>query len=281
MTVFAPDAYLEIRRGLFDPTLGYGGTDWGREVLGPWLDGHQGVLAALREAGRPETASRILAPTDRWALYAFSRLADVLILPRQPAPADQDHPQDWIPARAFEQFVAATGRAVADGRTFHPFLHEIVAVEPSEDPRMPPEVVARWWPGWFVGSLLMVRAGVTVRAGSHHLDPTVATSSTMYWASRRRHRPAGDLSHGWGGESLWRTGFRRDYWLPDRLTYNVDAALEPAVERPGGMPFNRDVELLRHRCATLVDEHEEQWPWKNHHDEPVPVGIVDAAPPPP
>lgn len=264
---------------MFDPTLRYGGEHWGREVLQPWLDSHPSILAALREAGRAELATRAMASTDRWALYALSRLADVLILPLQPASTDPDHPQDWLPASAYGQFVAATGHPVAAGPAFHPFLHEIVAVEPCDDPRTPPEVVARWWPGLFVGSLLIMRAGVTVRAGSNHLNPVVATRSTMYWASRRRHRPASDLSHGWGGESLWRTTFRRDYWLPDRLVYNVDAALEPAVEHPGGMPFNRDGELLRHRCATLVDEGEEQWPWENHHDEAIPACLAVEVPP--
>lgn len=96
-TVFAPDAYLQIRRGLFDATLGYGGEHWGREVLEPWLDSQQSILAALREAGRAEMATRAMASTDRWALYAFSRLAEVLILPLQPASTDPDQPQGRLP----------------------------------------------------------------------------------------------------------------------------------------------------------------------------------------
>jgi len=50
----------------------------------------------------------------------------------------------------------------------------------------------------------------------------------------------------------------------------VDAALNPKPEHPGGMPFNRDVDLLRHRCRTLVDDQEEQWPWESHHTDPLP-----------
>ncbi|MEV4706843.1 hypothetical protein [Actinoplanes sp. NPDC049316] len=100
----------------------------------------------------------------------------------------------------------------------------------------------------------------------------MATTSPLYWASWRRYRPAVDLSHGWGSNSRWRTSFRRDYRLTDRLAYNVDAALDPQQEHPGGMPFNRDVDLLRYRCATLIDHDEEQWVWENHHAEPVPGG---------
>jgi hypothetical protein len=276
MTVFTSEAYHDIRQGLYEPTLEYSGSDWGCDVFDPWRDRHQHILEALCEAGRPEMASQVLADTDGWALYAFSRLVDLLILPLQPCSTDPDRPHDWLPNQAYHQFITATGRPVADVRAFHPFLHEIVAVEPSADPAAPPQVVARWWPGLRVGSLLMMRAGVTVRAGTDHLDPAVATTSTMYWASRRRHRPACDLSHGWGSNSLWRTSFRRDYWLTDRLLYNVDAALRPKPEHPGGVPFNRDVELLRHRCSTSVDGGDDQWPWENHHEEPVPTDLLSA-----
>lgn len=274
MTVFAPEAYHDIRQGLYEPTLEYDGGDWGRDVFDPWRARHHAILAALSEAGRPEMASRILADTDRWALYAFSRLTDVLILSLQPPSTDRDRPQDWLPPQAYHQFIAGTGRPVTGGQAFHPFLHEVVAVEPADDPTTQPQVAARWWPGLMVGSLMMMRAGVTVRAGVDHLDPAVATKSTMYWASRRRYRPACDLSHGWGSHSRWRTSFRRDYWLTDRLLYNVDAALQPKAEHPGGVPFNRDTDLLRHRCSTLVDWDDEQWPWKNHHNEPVPAALV-------
>jgi hypothetical protein len=121
-----------------------------------------------------------------------------------------------------------------------------------------------------IGSLMLARAGMTVHAGAEHLDPAVAAGSTLYWAWRRQYRPVADLSHGWGGNSQWRTTFRRDYWTSDRLVYNVDAALDPTPEHPGGMPHNRDRELLRHRCSTLTDQSDEQWVWHHHHTEPAP-----------
>lgn len=274
--MFASDAYHDIRQGLYEPTLEYSGSDWGRDVFDPWRNRHHPILTALSEAGLPEMASHVLDDTDLWALYALSRLTDLLILPLQPASTGPDRSPDGPPRRAYPQFIAGTGTPVADVETFHPFLHEIAAVEPSDDPGTLPHITALWWRGLKVGSLQMMRAGVTVRAGSDHLDPTVATTSTMYWASRRRHRPACDLSHGWGSNSLWRTSFRRDYRLPNRLLYNVDAALQPKTEHPGGVPFNRDVALLQHRCSTLVDCGDDQWPWENYHDEPVPTDFVTA-----
>jgi hypothetical protein len=267
--VFPDGAADEIRFGLFDPTLGYTGVDWGRDVFEPWTAANQPILAALHDVGRPAMASVELAVEDLWTLYAFSRLVDMLILPLQPPSTDPDRPYDWLPRAAYQQFVTAIGATFPDTDTFHPFLHEIVAVEPAGRAPAPPKLVGRWWPGCLVGSLLLNRAGVTVRAGADHLDPVVATTSTLYWASRRRHRPAADLSHGWGHNSLWRTKFRRDYRLPDRLAYNVDAALNPIPEHPGGMPYNNDVDLLRHRCSTLTDHGDEQWVWQSHHSEPI------------
>jgi hypothetical protein len=64
-------------------------------------------------------------------------------------------------------------------------------------------------------------------------------------------------------------GFAATTGLPDRLTYNVDSALDRKAEKPGGMSYNRDVDLLRYRCALMVADEEEQWPWEGHH-EPLP-----------
>ncbi|WP_438870823.1 DUF6183 family protein [Paractinoplanes ovalisporus] len=128
-----------------------------------------------------------------------------------------------------------------------------------------------------IGSLMLVRAGVTVRAGARRLTPGVATGSTLYWAWQRRHRPVADLSHGWGSNSQWRTRFRRDYWLPDRLAYNVDADLKPAKAHPDGARDIVDVDLLRYRCSTMTDLGSEQWVWPEHHSEPAPF-TLDSTP---
>ena len=263
MRVFEPEAYHQVRHGLYEPTLTFAGEDWGREVLEPWLAAHQPILTALHRIGTPEMACVLVEDEDQWALYAVSRVAETLALPHQPPATNPDRPQDWLPHDAYQQFITAIGGTVPHGRRFHPFLHEIVAVEPADDPNEPTSPSSTWWPGCLIGSLLLLRSGVTVRAGAEHLDPTVATTSTLYWAFRRRYRPASDLSHGWGSNSQWRTDFR----LPDRLAYNVDAALDPKAEHPDGASFNRDLDLLRHRCSTLDDEEDEQWPWHNHHAE--------------
>ncbi|MFV2115324.1 hypothetical protein ACFHW0_23715 [Micromonospora sp. LOL_025] len=266
--VFPESAWNEIRFGLYEPTLDYGGSEWGRDVLDPWVAANSPVVVALRQAGEAEMAAVSLGQEDRWALYALSRVVELLILPSQPPATGPDAPTDWLPPSAYGQFVTAIGGTFPEGEAFHPFLHEIVEVTPADDAQEAPLLVGQWWPGCLVGSLLLVRGGVSVRAGAHHLDPVLAATSTLYWAWRRRYRQVADLSHGWGGNSQWRTEFRRDYRLPDRFVYNADAALDATPPHSGGPPPNTDVDLLRYRCSTLVDHGDDQWVWGSHHTEP-------------
>lgn len=261
-TVFPAAAGDAIRFGLYEPTLHYAGAAWDADVLAPWVAENRATVAALHRVGDAGMASVALEPADLWALYALSRVAELLILPHQP-PADGP---DWLPLPAYRQFIGAFGATSPQIEGFHPFLHEIVRVEAAADRSEPPAVVAEWWPSCVVGDLLILRAGVTVRAGAGHLDPVTAAGSALYWASRRRYRPARDLSHGWGSNSQWRTAFRRDYRLGDRLLYNADAALDPGSQQPC------DPGLLRHRCSTLIDHGDDEWVWDGHHSEPLPAG---------
>ncbi|MFF0825106.1 hypothetical protein ACFYUR_32445 [Micromonospora haikouensis] len=267
--VFPNGAWQEVRFSLFVPTLDYGGSAWGQDVLDPWVASHSSVLAALRQVGEARMSTVALAREDLWALYALSRVMELLILPGQPPATDPGEPADWLASSAYGRFVAAIGGTFPEGEGFHPFLHEIVEVEPADDPQAPPVLVGQWWPGCLVGSLLLMRGGVSVRAGARHLDPALASTSTLYWAWRRRYRQVVDLSHGWGGNSQWRTAFRRDYRLADRLVYNADAAMDPTPPHPGGPDPCTDVDLLRYRCSTLADHGDDQWVWDSHHVEPM------------
>jgi hypothetical protein len=270
-TVFPDDSWHAIRFGLLEASRSYSGDMWGRDVLEPWTAANPATLAALQAAGRVEMASVALADEDLWTLYALSRLVELLTASRQPpAASPDDEPFDRVLApAAYRQFITAIDGSFPEVAGFHPFLHEIVDVEPADDPYESPSLVAEWWPGCFLGSLLLARSGVTVRAGARHLDPVVATTSTLYWAWTRRRRPVADLSHGWGSNSQWRTHFRRDYWLGDRLAYHVDAALRPALDRLSPEPApDVAVELVRHRCSLLVDHGPDQWVWDSHHTEP-------------
>nr|WP_052478366.1 hypothetical protein [Kibdelosporangium sp. MJ126-NF4]CEL17921.1 hypothetical protein [Kibdelosporangium sp. MJ126-NF4]CTQ90854.1 hypothetical protein [Kibdelosporangium sp. MJ126-NF4] len=143
---------------------------------------------------------------------------------------------------------------------FSPFHHEIFAVvqDPSATSVTVEEVL---WPGFWFGDLLFNRAGVRVRAPRYLIDATVATTSTMYFTSRREPRPTDDLSHGWGSHSQWRTSFHRFYADEDGLHLNWDGEVDIGYDPPGrsadqlddDVPLDQRRELLLHRCFVRSD----------------------------
>jgi hypothetical protein len=257
---------------LFDDLSETTTAGWGNEILQPWLEERQSVLAELRELGRSDS-HRVRVPDDGVhysaleGLYALSRVVDVLLLAFQPDKSDpgiSGHPlwRDAIPASsAWPDLCAALGAAPVAESSFHPFFHEIVSVEQSDDADEPPTVIDECWPGAIVGSLLLARAGVAVRAGAHHVDAGVAPNSALYWTWLRRNRRAMDQSHGWGHNSQWRTNFRRDYIADGYLHYNVDA--DPSAQSNDDLDDADRLDLLRYRCSIRTDLGPDQWPFDN------------------
>ena len=237
------------------------------------LEGRPEEVADIRQAGLP-SAHRVSYEVKRRAdgytrlerLYAVSRILDLLLLGFQDGPEDGELP----PLEAYASFCAALGARKIGGMGFHPFFHEVVEVRQAEDPGEAPTIVGERWPGYMLGSMLLARSGVVVRAGARHLVAGVADRSTLYWTFRRRSRDTNDLSHGWGHNSQWATDFRRDYMVDGFLHYNVDAAL--AAEEPDEPELDpaATVQMVRHRCSTTVDHGADLWPYDDHHVEPVP-----------
>lgn len=208
----------------------------------------------------------------------MSRVIDVLVSAFQP-----DNPDpgllDWTSGKpwwrgtipgtsAWPAFRAAIGAAPLAESSFHPFFHEIVSVQVSDDADEPPSLIGEYWPGALVGSLLVARAGVAIRAGAHHVDRDVASRSALYWAWWRRNRTAVDLSHGWGHNSQWGTDFRRDYVADDHLYYNVDA--DPSRRSDRDLNDADRLDLLRHRCSIRTDLGADQWPFDDTFVEQTP-----------
>lgn len=156
---------------------------------------------------------------------------------------------------------------------FSPFHHEIFAVvqDPGATSVTLEEVL---WPGFWFGDLLFSRAGVRVRAPRHLIDAAVATTSTLYFASRREPRPTSDLSHNWGSNSQWRTSFHRFYSDEDGLHLNWDGEVDigedpprrPADQLDDDDPLDQRRELLLHRCfvrSALPRDEDDRFP----HDD--------------
>ncbi len=232
-------------------------------MLRRWLVDHDDERVWLESLSTVATVSAF-DDEDLWRLYALSRVNDLLLLGSEP-PHD-----DYV------EVMTGLGMRIVKRDAFHPFFHEVVAIEASDDSSTPPRIQREIWPCLFLGNLLFSRAGCAIDAGRNHMDPTLAAHTTLYWTHRRSHRPVQDLSVGWGHNSQWRTPFRRDYWLGPTLHYNVDAHLDVraanlAFHNPAreDLPPDERVELLRHRCFVRTRKpHHDLWPYDDRLVEP-------------
>ncbi len=250
-------------RQLYDDMLDYEGDALFDDLLRPWLRAHDGErrwLDQLRERrGDPIPAVR---PEELWRLYALSRIVDLLQLSFAPPTADPAWNIAPVGADGFARFMAALGLEPVDRPAFHPFFHEVVTVDQDQAEDAAPTITGIYWPGYTLGPLLISRAGCGVRAGRRHMRKEVAEGSMLYWAHARNNRPAEDLGRGWGGNSQWRTSFRRDYALGGALHYNVDAAPVRGGDPDGDLGPAERAELLRHRCfVTCTRRSDDRWPY--------------------
>jgi hypothetical protein len=256
-------------RGLFE-TLAwhYEGENAYKDILLTWEDRVKSRLEWIRPYGEISARQRTLFQgktqhSDNldedvlyvlWELYALSRVNDELLLSFQPV---REKTEGWkqnfnptISLGEYGAFMSALGMSLTEKEVFHPFYHEIVRVEQSDNPLEPITILDTLWPCYMLGSMMFSRAGVTVQAGQHHIVKEIAENSTMYFTYRRRNRPTYDLSMGWGSNSQWRTDFRRDYEDEKAYYYNVDMTgeISPRYKERDDLMPDEQLELLRHRC---------------------------------
>ncbi|HWA60065.1 MAG TPA: hypothetical protein VG939_01760 [Caulobacteraceae bacterium] len=253
-------------RGLYNALLSGDDTP-AVEVLDAWLQADGGEERGWLEAfaGRRGDPIPPADEQDLWRLYALSRVQQILTLGFQPTRVVEDRPgcvppDDWskpISVSAYDKFLTALGFTRVE-RGWSPFFHEIVVVEQSADPDESASVVDELWPAHTLGPMLFSRAGVVVRAGKRRIDKAVAETSPLYWAFRRRNRSCVDASHGWGSNSQWRTGFRRDYALEGRLWFNVDARSHGAGRGDlDGVSAEEQEQIICHRCFVTTARTDE------------------------
>lgn len=275
-------------RALFHELYEYEGTRAYEEVLLPWLPRAQEAMAVLDRYGDPAAIAWRKDDPDpcnggdhRYYtclehLYAASRVSDLLLVPFEPIRPEllgntiRDG-EPWRPVAAITEaercawWQALGMTPISETQPFHPFYHEIVAVEQAEDPAEPISVMATIWTGFMLGQMLFARAGVAVRGGREQIVKEVAETSRLYWTYWRNNRCAVDRSHGWGSNSQWSTDFRRDYITHEAYHYNVDG-VEPLLDTHGQVDPEATtdevsprgaVEIMTHRC--LVTEPEGFW----------------------
>ena len=191
-------------------------------LLRDWAARHAAILGPYRKFQQLNALdnSYQFAPDELHSFYALSRICDVLVLPFQRGECWFD-----LSVEQFADFWQTLGVAASQPRDYHPFWCEIVACENGDDDDAPPQIQEIFWPALLWGELLICRAGVRLKAGKNWLNADVAASSPLYFASRRFYRARHDLSDGWGGNSQWRTTFRRDYPWNGNYVFNADGAL--------------------------------------------------------
>jgi hypothetical protein len=254
-----------------------------QDILFPWVKNAKHLMERLAPYGkieaklwRPEEEEEVEDDLYRW--YALSRVSDLLLLTLQSEKGEYDLGllNRNLPVRSlpflrpkveledYLHFFTELGMHTCDYPTFHPFYHEIVEVEQTEDPNVPIEILEVFWPGLLFGQLLFSRAGVKVRGGGKSISKELAEQSTLYFTYVRRHRPTSDLSHGWGHNSQWRTTFRRDYTDDSFFYYHVDGKYD--LSRPDWTMEKRElttakflsraerIELLVNRCLIITQK---------------------------
>ncbi len=214
--------YLSEFRELYDALLGDEDGSVA-SILASWADSNRAVLEPYRKFQRFNALDNIysLEDAELWSLYALSRVCDTLLLPFQSGECWFD-----LSVEQFSDFWQKLDVAVSEPREYHPFWCEIVACENGADDDELPRIEELFWPALAWGDLLICRAGARVRAGRNWMRSDVAGVAPLYFASRRNYRAAHDLSHGWGGNSQWRTAFRRDYVWNEHYVFNADGELD-------------------------------------------------------
>lgn len=243
------------------------------------LDEAQQTLETLKLCGEIQARHlhRDIIIEHLWELYAFSRASDVLLLPFQKGDYDGS---SWagpnLTPDERDSYLVSLGLSPIARKTFHPFFHEIVEVVQSSDAAEPISFDTVLWSGFMLGSLLFCRAGVRVRGGRDYIKKEIAETSTLYFTYRRKNRPVSDLSHGWGSNSQWRTGSRRDYVDEAYFYYSVDGAIDASLPPTDNSPLSAGgnlvpkerIELLVNRCFILSESpHQELWPYHDRFSE--------------
>lgn len=225
----------------------------------------------------PRTARPDGPREDLWDLFALGVLTDHLLSWAVPGSGpDDDAGRPGADVELLElrsAFLEQIGLERMGARgAFSPAHHELVDVVADDtlDEVVVDDVL---WPGFRMGELIVLRAGVAVRAPRDLLDAPTATRSRLYFTNWRSTRPTDDLSHGWGSNSRWRTDAIRCYEDDAGVHLNVDGRLDVGVPsprpRPGEPADEEDPvaerrEVLLHRCRVTggpaAAEHE-YWPY--------------------
>lgn len=221
-----------------------------QELLRPWMDGQREWLTRFAR----ETSPKPIPTEDSWQLYALSRINQTLLMAFQKGTYSA-----WsgptLSLQDYLSFMTGMGFRIVEEVDYSPFFHEIIEIVDADKTRPRKDFIdveRTDWPALMLGPMMFSRAGVAVSCVSGALRPEIAVSSTLYWAHRRKFRRTLDLAEGWGSNSQWRTRFRRDYIVGEKLLFNADGQCDlndrGIAMRDEGLTRNERIELLTYGC---------------------------------
>lgn len=251
-------------RTLYNTLIEYQGDNVVTDVLSVWMSEAESEVKWLHElAARSQGDIPKVSERELESLYALSRVNDIFLLRFQSGKFDGNWKGVDISLVEYKKFFKGLGLVEYGQAHYHPFFHEVVEVSDKGD-------FCEYWPTLMLGSMLFSRAGVRC-PNSTYVTKGVADRSTIYWTFRRSYRPCEDLSHGWGHNSQWGTSLRRDYYIGDRLFYNVEGVISAEVvqeDDEDNLSCAQRIELVRNRCFTCsTREHTDLWPYDWSYQE--------------
>ncbi|HVJ62593.1 MAG TPA: hypothetical protein VM555_07760 [Tahibacter sp.] len=236
---------------LYEALRDHDGPDAYAAILEPWPAHNPDECRWLADLSqRTDNRGQAVDDEEVCRLYAIFRVASLMLLRFQSGNVDESaYAGPAVTVEQYWRFFETLGFHVPVAERFHPFFHEILGVRQSPVAHEPVTIVAQAWPPLMLCNLMFCRAGVVVAGGTDHVVKAIAEHSRLYWTFRRNDRPCSDLSHGWGHNSQWRTGLRRDYRSAQGFHYNVDG--EDSLDGAGGPIDGLDaatmIELVRYR----------------------------------
>ncbi|SUB81779.1 Uncharacterised protein [Pragia fontium] len=198
------------------------------DELVPWLDANERDFSNFikKVSNLTIDVNNVAHISDEtsWQLYALSRVLDCLTQCFQYKDRVAINSKEpFISREQYISFAQRLGLSIKTPEVFNPFFYEIIRAE-SGKPNF--DILEIRYPALMLGHLLINRGGVVISMSPSEYNIDLVNNAEIYWAYTRSHRASNDLSHGWGSNSQWRTGFRFDFECSNGFIYNSQGSVD-------------------------------------------------------
>ncbi|SFB95945.1 hypothetical protein [Pragia fontium] len=215
-------------RDLFYNITNYQGDKIFNDELVPWLDANERDFSNFikKVSNLTIDVNNVAHISDEtsWQLYALSRVLDCLTQCFQYKDRVAINSKEpFISQEQYISFAQRLGLSIKTPEVFNPFFYEIIRAE-SGKPNF--DILEICYPALMLDHLLINRGGVVISMSPSEYNIDLVNNAEIYWAYTRSHRASNDLSHGWGSNSQWRTGFRFDFECSNGFIYNSQGSVD-------------------------------------------------------